>query len=48
MATASRGLVAAPSLPPATPASTVGAEHTHAANVPADVHIWAPCWPVGQ
>jgi hypothetical protein len=39
---ASSGLVAEPSLPPAPPASTVGAAHTHAAKVPAEVHVWAP------
>jgi hypothetical protein len=24
----------------------MGAEHTHAANVPADVHVCAPRWPL--
>jgi hypothetical protein len=45
---ASGGSVAAPSRPPALPASIVGAKHTHAAKVPAEVHVWAPCWPLVQ
>ncbi len=45
---ASGGLVTALSLPPAPPASTAGVEHTHAANVPSEVQVWAPCWPVVQ
>ena len=46
---ASGELVAAPSLPAAAaPPSTAGAEHTHAPNVPADMHVQAPNWPVGH
>jgi hypothetical protein len=45
---ASGGPSAAPSRPPALPASTAEGAHTHAAYVPAEVQAWAPRWPEGQ
>ena len=46
VAGASSGPLAAPSAAP--PASTVGPEHTHAARVPAEVHVRAPFCPLGH